>query len=162
MQNVQDIHRELSLARMENEQLKLDGLRQRKQNSILRLKLASAKEDVDLLQRNMALLDQHGQRLVEDIVGLRNSLAAATQQLTDVAAAKAMVQADAERHQVSALPITHWAVKCCSSFDDDTIMLLYQFTATLMNPSADGNCAAMGVMTTGGGIASQHGAHPPA
>jgi hypothetical protein len=97
---------------VDNDQLKLDGLRQRKQNSILRLKLASAKEDVDVLQRNMALLEQHGQRLVEDMVGLRNSLAAATQQLTDVSAAKAMVQADAQKYQVSLLPIKRWT-GCC-------------------------------------------------
>lgn len=86
---------------MESEQLKLDGLRQRKQNSILRLKLASAKEDAELLQRNMSLLDQHSQRLLDEIAGLQGSLATATQQLTDVSAAKAMLQTDAEKYQVT-------------------------------------------------------------
>jgi hypothetical protein len=85
---------------MESEQLKLDGLRQRKQNSILRLKLASAKEDAELLQRNMALQDQHSQRLLDGIAGLQGSLAAAKQQLTVVSAAKAMLQTDAEKYQV--------------------------------------------------------------
>ena len=85
---------------MENEQLKLDGLRQRKQNSILRLKLASAKEDVDLLQRNMALIEQHSHRLAQQVEGQTVSLAAAKQQLTDVCAAKAVLQGDAAKHQV--------------------------------------------------------------
>jgi len=94
------VQRELSLAKIEAEQLKLDGLRQRKQNSILRLKLASAKEDVDLLQRNMALLEQHSQRMAREVAGLQASLATATQQLTDVSAAKAVLQTEADKYQV--------------------------------------------------------------
>lgn len=87
---------------MESEQLKLDGLRQRKQNSILRLKLASAKEDAELLQRNMVLMEQHSQRLALEVSSLQCSLAAAKQQLTDVTAAKAVLQADSEKYQVGA------------------------------------------------------------
>lgn len=113
LQRAQDIQRELCLARMESEQLKLDGLRQRKQNSILRLKLASAKEDTELLQRNMALLDQHSQRLMDELAGLRSSLATAQQQLTDVSAARAMLQADAEKHQVGGFDLLCWCTCCC-------------------------------------------------
>lgn len=114
LQRAQDIQRELCLARMESEQLKLDGLRQRKQNSILRLKLASAKEDAELLQRNMALLDQHSQRLMDELAGLRSSLATAQQQLTDVSAARAMLQADAEKHQVGGFEEgLCWCSCCC-------------------------------------------------
>jgi len=39
-----------------NEQLKLEVLRWRKQSSLLRLKLASAKEDVHINERNLAVL----------------------------------------------------------------------------------------------------------
>jgi vacuolar-type H+-ATPase subunit D/Vma8 len=101
LQHTRDIQRELSLARLENDQLRLDGLRQRKQNSILRLKLASAKEDVDLLQRNIALLNQHSQRLVDETVDLRDTVSNAQQQLTAVSAAKAVLQAEASKQQVT-------------------------------------------------------------
>jgi hypothetical protein len=86
---------------MDNEQLRLDGLRQRKQNSILRLKLASAKEEVDLLQRNIALNNQHSQRLVDEAVALRDTAANAQRQLTAVSAAKAVLQAEAAKQQVT-------------------------------------------------------------
>lgn len=101
LQHTRDIQRELCLARLENEQLRLDGLRQRKQNSILRLKLASAKEDVDLLQRNIALLNQHSQRLVDEDVDLRDTVAKAQQQLTAASAANAVLQAEAAKQQVT-------------------------------------------------------------
>jgi hypothetical protein len=101
LQHTRDIQRELCLARLENEQLRLDGLRQRKQNSILRLKLASAKEEVDLLQRNIALNNQHSQRLVDEAVVLRDTVSTAQQQLTAVSAAKAVLQAEAAKQQVT-------------------------------------------------------------
>jgi hypothetical protein len=129
LQRAHDIKRELCLAKMESEQLKLDGLRQRKQNSILRLKLASAKEDAELLQRNRALLDQHSQRLLDEIAGLQGSLATAKQQLTDVSAAKAMLQTDAEKYQVlMQLPHCCRLVKCM--YQDKTAQVIHVMHAS--------------------------------
>lgn len=94
------MQRELCEIRVESEQLKLDGLRQRKQNSILRLKLAGAKEDVDLLQRNLSLLGQYQHRLEQELTGIRTKLATATRQLTHVSAEKTVVQAECAKYQV--------------------------------------------------------------
>jgi chromosome segregation ATPase len=100
-QRVRELRRQLCEVRVEAEQLKLDGLRQRKQNSILRLKLASAKEDVDLLQRNLRVLDARNVHLETELSSIRAALTEATQQLAAESAERATVQADCTKYQVS-------------------------------------------------------------
>jgi hypothetical protein len=100
LQRLHNVQREMALAQTEIQQLKLDGLRQRKQNSILRLKLASAKEAVDLLQRKEALLEQHSQRDANRVSSLEDELAATAQRLTEVSAGNAVLEAAVAKYQV--------------------------------------------------------------
>lgn len=138
-QRLHAMQRELCLAKMESEQLKLDGLRQRKQNSILRLKLASAKEDADLLQRNVALLNQHSNHLVEQVAGLKDSLAAATQQLTAVSAAKAVSQAEAAKHQVGATHLHKLVQPCTTQANQQHNFACGTASGTALGPAVDGH-----------------------
>ncbi|WIA08745.1 hypothetical protein OEZ85_008168 [Tetradesmus obliquus] len=94
---------ELGSNNLQNEQLKLEVLRWRKQCSLMRLKLASAREKVQLHESNLDLLSEREQRLSSDAAGLRGQLASALQQLTDMTAAKAQAQAEAAKFQSQAL-----------------------------------------------------------
>lgn len=94
---------ELGSNNLQNEQLKLEVLRWRKQCSLMRLKLASAREKVQLHESNLDLLSEREQRLSSDAAGLRGQLASALQQLTDKTAAKAQAQAEAAKFQGQAL-----------------------------------------------------------
>lgn len=100
LQRHEQLGKQLRAANVDVLQLKLDGLRQRKHNSILRLKLACAKEDLELLQREQRLLDANNQRLRQDLTCLREQLADTTQQLGDVLADRAAAQTQCAHYQV--------------------------------------------------------------
>lgn len=99
-QKLHTLQLELGSINLQNEQLKLEVLRWRKQCSLMRLKLASAREKVQLHESNLDLLSEREQRLSSDAAGLRGQLASALQQLTDMTAAKAQAQAEAAKFQV--------------------------------------------------------------
>jgi chromosome segregation ATPase len=102
VQKLRGLQLELLLNNLQNEQLKLEVLRWRKQCSLMRLKLASAREKVQLHENNLDLLSQREQRLSGDAASLRGQLASAVQQLTDMTAAKAQAQAESAKFQVGA------------------------------------------------------------
>eukprot|EP00878_Enallax_costatus_P030856 GHUV01033656.1.p1 GENE.GHUV01033656.1~~GHUV01033656.1.p1 ORF type:complete len:369 (+),score=155.45 GHUV01033656.1:748-1854(+) len=95
--------RDLSEARLQNEQLKLEVLRWRKQCSLMRLKLASARENVQLLEGNIDTLSTREQRLSQDVDALKVELSSTVQQLVDVTGAKAQAQAEWSKYQGQAL-----------------------------------------------------------
>lgn len=66
----------------------------------MRLKLASARENVQLLERNIELLDMREQHLAQGVEALRAQLASTAQQLVDMTAARAQAQAECSRYQV--------------------------------------------------------------
>jgi chromosome segregation ATPase len=99
-QKLRALQLELLSNNLQNEQLKLEVLRWRKQCSLMRLKLASAREKVQLHESNLDLLSQREQRLSSDAATLRGQLASAVQQLTDMTAAKAQAQAESAKFQV--------------------------------------------------------------
>jgi chromosome segregation ATPase len=102
LQKLRGLQLELRSKNLQNEQLKLEVLRWRKQCSLMRLKLASAREKVQLHESNLDLLSQREQRLSSDAASLKGQLASAVQQLTDMTAAKAQVQAESAKFQVRA------------------------------------------------------------
>jgi hypothetical protein len=91
---------ELCQASLQSEQLKLEVLRWRKQCSLMRLKLASARENVQLLERNLDMLCAREQRLAASCARTEDELAVARMQLTDANAATTAVAAEAAMHQV--------------------------------------------------------------
>jgi chromosome segregation ATPase len=102
LQKLRALQLELRSNNLESEQLKLEVLRWRKQCSLMRLKLASAREKVQLHESNLDLLSEREQRLSSDAASLRVQLASAVQQLTDMTAAKAQAQAESAKFQVCA------------------------------------------------------------
>lgn len=102
----------MSEASLQSEQLKLEVLRWRKQSSLMRLKLASARENVQLHERNIELLNTREHHLVQEADALRTQLTSTAQQLTKVMAAKAQIQAECSQYQVSN---TTWRLPCCET-----------------------------------------------
>jgi chromosome segregation ATPase len=100
VQKLLGLQLELRSNNLQNEQLKLEVLRWRKQCSLMRLKLASAREKVQLHESNLDLLGRREQRLSSDAASLKGQLSSAVQQLTDMTAAKA--QAESAKFQVCA------------------------------------------------------------
>lgn len=100
MQKIANLQRDLGEAQLQNEQLKLEVLRWRKQSSLLRLKLASAEENVQITERNLQVLAEREQQTSTTISALKSELDAANQQLTAAVAAKAMAQAESAKYQV--------------------------------------------------------------
>jgi chromosome segregation ATPase len=100
VQNIATLQRDLGEAQLQNEQLKLEVLRWRKQSSLLRLKLASAEENVQITERNLQVLAEREQQTSTTISALKSELDAANQQLTAAVAAKAMAQAESAKYQV--------------------------------------------------------------
>jgi len=100
VQNIANLQRDLGEAQLQNEQLKLEVLRWRKQSSLLRLKLASAEENVQITERNLQVLAEREQQTSTTISALKSELDAANQQLTAAVAAKAMAQAESAKYQV--------------------------------------------------------------
>eukprot|EP00775_Hariotina_reticulata_P006298 gene6298-6533_t len=100
MQKIAHLQRDLGEAHLQNEQLKLEVLRWRKQSSLLRLKLASAKENVQITERNLQVLAEREQQTSITTSALKSELDAATLQLTAAVTAKAMAQAESAKYQV--------------------------------------------------------------
>lgn len=101
LQAMRSVQCELHTAKLQNQQLKLEVLRWRKQNSLLRLKLASAKEKAQLHEANLDLVSAREHRLSKEAAILKDQLASAMQQLTDMTAAKMQAQAECDRFQAS-------------------------------------------------------------
>lgn len=98
-QALADLRRELSDASLQNEQLKLEVLRWRKQASLLRLKLASTKESVTLQEQNAQLLSEREQRMHAELAALAEQLQQANAHVMRVTAAKAQAQAECAKYQ---------------------------------------------------------------
>lgn len=66
----------------------------------MRLKLASARENVQLLRSNTEVLCKREQTLNAQVADLKQQLAKSAQDLIDTTAAKAQVQAECLQYQV--------------------------------------------------------------
>lgn len=100
LQSLLTLTRDMSETNLQNEQLKLEVLRWRKQCSLMRLKLASARENVQLHERNIDLLSDREQRLNRQVDELETQLCNTVQQLTDITGVKAQAQAEWSKYQV--------------------------------------------------------------